>query len=93
MEWYDVKLLLEIKKARCLVTPCAKVSLWIQRQSFNVKLYPFESHVNDFFTPRVRPAGVAFLNGKEVGSEGVTVLANGKLYVARNLVDSIKYYR
>jgi alkaline phosphatase len=37
-----------------------------------------------------RNKSIAFLNGKQVDSEGVTVLCNGKWYVARNLVELIK---
>ena len=37
-----------------------------------------------------RNKSIAFLNGKQVDSEGVTVLSKGKWYVARNLVDLIE---
>ena len=37
-----------------------------------------------------RNKSIAFLNGKQVDSEGVTVLSNGKWYVARNLADLIE---
>ena len=37
-----------------------------------------------------RNKSIAFLNGREVDSEGVTVLCNGKWYVARNLLELMK---